>query len=44
MADDHPDFVFGFISGSKVSAKPEHVHMTPGVRLQSGGTHTCHRM
>ncbi|KAF4086535.1 hypothetical protein AMELA_G00084650 [Ameiurus melas] len=37
MADDHPDFVFGFISGSKVSAKPEHVHMTPGVRLQSGG-------
>ncbi|KAM9486903.1 uridine 5'-monophosphate synthase [Clarias gariepinus] len=37
MADDHPDFVFGFISGSKVSAKPEHVHMTPGVQLQSGG-------
>ncbi|KAF5891057.1 uridine 5'-monophosphate synthase, partial [Clarias magur] len=36
MADDHPDFVFGFISGSKVSAKPEHVHMTPGVQLQSG--------
>ncbi|KAK2849641.1 hypothetical protein Q7C36_008424 [Tachysurus vachellii] len=37
MADDHPDFVFGFISGSKVSDKLEHVHMTPGVQLQSGG-------
>lgn len=37
MADDHPDFVIGFISGSKVSSKPEHVHMTPGVQLQSGG-------
>ncbi|KAK3543155.1 hypothetical protein QTP70_011938 [Hemibagrus guttatus] len=36
MADSHPDFVFGFISGSKVSTKPEHVHMTPGVQLQSG--------
>ncbi|KAG7330734.1 hypothetical protein KOW79_004703 [Hemibagrus wyckioides] len=37
MANDHPDFVFGFISGSKVSSKPEHVHMTPGVQLQRGG-------
>ncbi|XP_062861941.1 uridine 5'-monophosphate synthase isoform X3 [Trichomycterus rosablanca] len=37
MAEDHPDFVFGFISGSKVSSKAEHVHMTPGVQMQSGG-------
>ncbi|KAI4887467.1 hypothetical protein NFI96_014790, partial [Prochilodus magdalenae] len=37
MAEDYPDFVFGFISGSKISSKPEHVHMTPGVQMQSGG-------
>uniref|UniRef100_A0AAY5F094 Uridine 5'-monophosphate synthase n=2 Tax=Electrophorus electricus TaxID=8005 RepID=A0AAY5F094_ELEEL len=37
MAEDYPDFVFGFISTSKISSKPEHVHMTPGVQLQSGG-------
>ncbi|KAL7882244.1 hypothetical protein AOLI_G00090930 [Acnodon oligacanthus] len=37
MADEYPDFVFGFISGSKISSKPEHVHMTPGVQMQSGG-------
>ncbi|XP_066514657.1 uridine 5'-monophosphate synthase-like [Hoplias malabaricus] len=37
MADDFPKFVFGFISQSKVSCKPEHIHMTPGVQLQSGG-------
>ncbi|XP_036432826.1 uridine 5'-monophosphate synthase isoform X2 [Colossoma macropomum] len=37
MANDYPDFVFGFISGSKISCKPEHIHMTPGVQMQSGG-------
>ncbi|XP_030642550.1 uridine 5'-monophosphate synthase [Chanos chanos] len=37
MAEDHSDFVFGFICGSKISDKPEFVHMTPGVQMQSGG-------
>ncbi|XP_072541081.1 uridine 5'-monophosphate synthase [Salminus brasiliensis] len=37
MAEGYPDFVFGFISGSKISSKPEFVHMTPGVQMQSGG-------
>lgn len=38
MAEDHSDFVFGFISGSKISEKPGFVHMTPGVQMQTGGT------
>ncbi|XP_052532081.1 uridine 5'-monophosphate synthase [Tympanuchus pallidicinctus] len=37
MAEDNSDFVFGFISGSRVSKKPEFLHLTPGVQLQSGG-------
>ncbi|NP_956468.2 uridine 5'-monophosphate synthase [Danio rerio] len=37
MAEDHSDFVFGFISGSKISEKPGMVHMTPGVQMQTGG-------
>lgn len=37
MAEDNPDFVFGFISGSRVSDKPEFLHLTPGVQLQAGG-------
>lgn len=37
MADDHSDFVFGFICGSRISSKPEFIHMTPGVHMQSGG-------
>lgn len=37
MAEDHSDFVFGFISGSKISEKPGFVHMTPGVQMQTGG-------
>ncbi|NXE20828.1 UMPS synthase, partial [Ardeotis kori] len=37
MAEDNPDFVFGFISGSRVSNKPEFLHLTPGVHLQPGG-------
>ncbi|KFP25711.1 Uridine 5'-monophosphate synthase, partial [Colius striatus] len=37
MAEDNLDFVFGFISGSRVSNKPEFLHLTPGVQLQSGG-------
>ncbi len=38
MAEEHMDFVFGFISGSKVSDKPGLVHMTPGVQMLTGGT------
>ncbi|CAB1328414.1 unnamed protein product [Coregonus sp. 'balchen'] len=37
MAEEHSDFVFGFISGSKISSKPEFLHMTPGVQMQSRG-------
>ncbi|MGH0133718.1 UNVERIFIED_CONTAM: hypothetical protein FKN15_053341 [Acipenser sinensis] len=37
MAEEHSDFVFGFISGSKLTSKPGFLHMTPGVQLQSGG-------
>lgn len=37
MADDNSDFVFGFISGSRVSNKPEFLHLTPGVQLETGG-------
>ncbi|XP_036401637.1 uridine 5'-monophosphate synthase [Megalops cyprinoides] len=37
MAEEHSDFVFGFISGQKISSKPQFVHMTPGVQMQSGG-------
>ncbi|XP_053327291.1 uridine 5'-monophosphate synthase [Spea bombifrons] len=37
LAEDCPDFVFGFISGCGVSDKPELLHLTPGVQLQAGG-------
>ncbi|KAJ8012873.1 hypothetical protein DPEC_G00047400 [Dallia pectoralis] len=37
MAEEHSDFVFGFISGSRISSKPEFLHMTPGVQMLSGG-------
>ncbi|KAM9031141.1 uridine 5'-monophosphate synthase [Sarcophilus harrisii] len=37
MAEDNSEFVIGFISGSRVSKKPEFVHLTPGVQIQAGG-------
>ncbi|XP_041662249.1 uridine 5'-monophosphate synthase [Cheilinus undulatus] len=37
MAEDHTDFVIGFICGSKISKRPEFIHMTPGVQIQAGG-------
>ncbi|KAL0963760.1 hypothetical protein UPYG_G00313130 [Umbra pygmaea] len=37
MAEENSDFVFGFISGSKISSRPEFLHMTPGVQMQTGG-------
>ncbi|KAI5948565.1 Uridine 5'-monophosphate synthase [Manis javanica] len=37
MAEEHSDFVVGFISGSRVSMKPEFLHLTPGVQLEAGG-------
>ncbi|KAK7881005.1 hypothetical protein WMY93_030594 [Mugilogobius chulae] len=37
MAEDHSDFVMGFICGGQITKKPEFIHMTPGVQLQSGG-------
>lgn len=40
MAEQQSDFVMGFICGSKISDRPEVIHMTPGVQMQAGGT-TC---
>ncbi|XP_056245427.1 uridine 5'-monophosphate synthase-like isoform X2 [Seriola aureovittata] len=37
MAEDHSDFVIGFICVSKINKKPEFIHMTPGVQMQAGG-------
>lgn len=37
MAEEHSDFVMGFICGGKITKRPEFVHMTPGVQMQSGG-------
>lgn len=37
MAEEHSKFVIGFISGSRVSMKPEFLHLTPGVQLEAGG-------
>uniref|UniRef100_A0A8C9XP65 Uridine 5'-monophosphate synthase n=1 Tax=Sander lucioperca TaxID=283035 RepID=A0A8C9XP65_SANLU len=31
------DFVIGFICGSKITKRPEFIHMTPGVQMQAGG-------
>ncbi|KAM6161403.1 uridine 5'-monophosphate synthase [Erethizon dorsatum] len=39
MAEHHYEFVIGFISGSRVSMKPEFLHLTPGVQLEAGGDH-----
>lgn len=41
MAEQQSDFVMGFICGSKISDRPEFVHMTPGVQMQEGGTSGC---
>ncbi|XP_072253441.1 uridine 5'-monophosphate synthase [Leuresthes tenuis] len=37
MAEEHSDFVIGFICNSKIAERPEFIHMTPGVQLQAGG-------
>ncbi|XP_073408034.1 uridine 5'-monophosphate synthase [Dendrobates tinctorius] len=37
MAEQYPTFVFGFISGGKVSERPQFLHLTPGVQMQPGG-------
>uniref|UniRef100_A0A3Q0RXI6 Orotidine 5'-phosphate decarboxylase n=1 Tax=Amphilophus citrinellus TaxID=61819 RepID=A0A3Q0RXI6_AMPCI len=37
MAEEHSDFVIGFICGSKITKRPEFLHMTPGVQMQPGG-------
>ncbi|XP_055494017.1 uridine 5'-monophosphate synthase [Leucoraja erinacea] len=36
LAEQHTDFVIGFISSSNISGRPEFVHMTPGVQMQIG--------
>ncbi|XP_040057967.2 uridine 5'-monophosphate synthase [Gasterosteus aculeatus] len=37
MAEEQLDFVIGFICGSKITERPEFIHMTPGVQMQAGG-------
>lgn len=37
MAEEQSDFVIGFICGSKITKRPELIHMTPGVQMQAGG-------
>ncbi|CAJ1071368.1 uridine 5'-monophosphate synthase [Xyrichtys novacula] len=37
MAEENTDFVIGFICGSRISKRPEFIHMTPGVQIQAGG-------
>ncbi|KAM7380779.1 hypothetical protein PAMP_004052 [Pampus punctatissimus] len=37
MAEEQSDFVFGFICGSKITKRPEFIHMTPGVQMKAGG-------
>ncbi|KAL8183182.1 UNVERIFIED_CONTAM: hypothetical protein K2H54_022287 [Gekko kuhli] len=37
MAEEHSDFVVGFISGSRIVENPEFLHFTPGVQMQAGG-------
>ncbi|XP_005801302.1 uridine 5'-monophosphate synthase [Xiphophorus maculatus] len=37
MAEENSDFVIGFICGSKITEKPEFLHMTPGVQIKAGG-------
>ncbi|KAG8000776.1 Uridine 5'-monophosphate synthase [Nibea albiflora] len=37
MAEEQSDFVIGFICGSKISKRPEFIHMSPGVQMKAGG-------
>ncbi|XP_044073355.1 uridine 5'-monophosphate synthase [Siniperca chuatsi] len=37
MAEEQANFVIGFICGSKISKRPEFIHMTPGVQMHAGG-------
>ena len=36
MAENHPDFVIGFIAQKKLSSDPRWIYMTPGVQLATG--------
>ncbi|XP_019639834.1 PREDICTED: uridine 5'-monophosphate synthase-like [Branchiostoma belcheri] len=37
MAEEHKDFVVGFISQSQLTEDPTFIHMTPGVQLSGSG-------
>jgi len=37
MAKAHEDFVIGFISTKRMTDDPKFIHMTPGVKMSSGG-------
>ncbi|XP_072034751.1 uridine 5'-monophosphate synthase-like [Amphiura filiformis] len=37
MAEEHADFVIGFICTSTLTSDPKFIHMTPGVKLSQGG-------
>ncbi|XP_078408296.1 uridine 5'-monophosphate synthase [Cetorhinus maximus] len=36
LAEEHSDFVIGFISSSNISNRLDFIHMTPGVQMQIG--------
>jgi len=36
-AEEHAEFVIGFICTERLTEQPGFIHMTPGVKLQSGG-------
>ncbi|KAK3102695.1 hypothetical protein FSP39_013212 [Pinctada imbricata] len=36
-ADEHKDFVMGFVCQSRLTEDPSMIHMVPGVKLSSGG-------
>lgn len=37
IAEEQSDFVIGFICSSKITKRPELIHMTPGVQMKAGG-------
>jgi len=37
LAEEHKDFVIGFICQNRLSNDPGFLHMTPGVKMQKGG-------
>lgn len=36
MAENHPEFVIGFICQRRLTDNPRYIHMTPGVKMETG--------